>query len=361
MPKNKKLLIIDDYAPLLEEVKEYLEMEGYTVETAKNGAEGFQKAITTKPEMILCDILMPEMDGYEVFKSISQIPFLSSIPFIFLTARATPDDYRKGLELGVDDYLTKPFTLDKLVATIEKRFQKIDKYKSVKENVIDFFFSNPLLALIIVKDGKVTFINDKAKEVSGYSIKEMNKLNLKDAIVGDINPLKNEINLLISGVHKSFENSTFIINKNKKTLEVKFYISTIPYEGDTAIIVGFIESNSNDKNEKTYSVDIDNFIQFLENNNKKEISNEFKLLYDNMLAEEETKTKIEKRKIKISKREQEILEFICKGNTNKDIAEQLFLSIRTVDNHRANLITKLGVKNTAELVAFAIKNGLIKF
>ncbi len=361
MQKNKKLLIIDDYAPLLEETKEYLEMEGYKIITAKNGAEGVQKAILEKPEMIICDILMPEMDGYEVFNSINQIPFLSSIPFIFLTARATPEDYRKGLELGVDDYVTKPFTLDKLVATIEKRFNKIEKYKSIKKNVIDFFFSNPLFAILIAKKDKITFINDKVKEILGYSLKEINNIDLKNFIIGNSSSFANEINLLISGVHESYESSIFILSKDKKTKEIKFYISTIPYEGETALIACFIEALPKEHNNKHLSPDIQDFITFLESNNKKEISNEFKLLYEKMLAEENIKHKLTRKKIKISRREQEVLHFICKGFTNKEIAEKLFLSTRTIDNHRANLITKLGVKNTAELVAFSIKNKLVEF
>jgi CheY-like chemotaxis protein len=74
---KRKILIIDDYQPLQEEVQEYLQYEGYEVITASNGAEGIQKAIIHKPDMILCDILMPELDGYEVFKTLQTIPHLS--------------------------------------------------------------------------------------------------------------------------------------------------------------------------------------------------------------------------------------------------------------------------------------------
>lgn len=356
---NKKILIIDDYAPLLEEVSEFLDLEGYNVETAKNGAEGIQKAITWEPDMIICDILMPELNGYQVYETISKIPSLMAVPFIFLTARATSEDYKKGLELGVDDYLTKPFTIDTLLTTIKKRFDKIDKYKSVKQDVIEFLFSNPLLGVFIYTENKFLFVNDKVSHITGYKLSEINNLNFKNYIIGDLNDAIKTTNLLKAGVKKEHKAEIGLIKKDKSVVELYLFVKSIIYEGKNSFIGCIIEKSENESN-NSLSPSVEKFIDFLSSTNNKEISSEINSLYQQMKIKDDLDKNAKKQKIKISKREKEILELVCKGLTNKEIAESLFLSPRTIDNHRANLLDKTKTKNVAELVAFSIKNRIVE-
>lgn len=357
----QKILIIDDYAPLLEEVSEFLELEDYKVVTGKNGAEGIQKAIIEEPDMIICDILMPELNGYQVYEAISQIPSLSSIPFIFLTARATADDYRKGLDLGVDDYLTKPFTIDTLLSTIKKRFDKVDKYKSAKKEFVEFLFSNPMLGVFIFKDDySCSYLNKKAEAILGYTPKELNKINIVKSTIGNIDEITKEFSLLTAGIHKSFETEVGFIKKDKTTVFLKVFMQTIVFEGKNSILGCFVEKEQF-ANSLEIAPGVEKFMSFLSNNNNKEISDEIARLYNQMQVEEGVKSNTRKKKLKISKREKEILELICSGFTNKEIAEKLFLSARTVDNHRANMLAKTGTKNTAELVAFSVKNRVVEF
>ncbi len=359
----KKILIIDDYSPLLEEMAEFLEMEGYQVETAKNGAEGVQKALLHTPDMILCDILMPELDGYHVYQVISKIPQLSAIPFIFITAKATPDDYRKGLDLGVDDYLTKPFTLVQLLSTIEKRFEKVNRYKSLKDEIVNYFFTNSLLSIFIIKNDKVTYINDKFKEVTGYTISEINSIKPEKIIVGNSDEIFYNIKLLVMGVKKDYQTDITFLTKKRKIKKVTTYFSALLISNEVAVIGSCVEKSGDniliENNRAVPESTFIRFVNFLSNTNKKELANEFTSLYELMLAEQEVKRKLTKQKIKISKREKEILKLICLGYKNKEIAEKLFISSRTVDNHRANLLRKTNTKNTAELVALAIKNNLV--
>lgn len=112
-----------------ENTAEILELANYKVLTAQNGKEGFQKATDARPDLILCDIMMPELDGYGVLHLLGKDERTANIPFIFLTARAEKQDHRKGMILGADDYLTKPYDDLELLNAVETRLAKNDRLK----------------------------------------------------------------------------------------------------------------------------------------------------------------------------------------------------------------------------------------
>jgi CRP-like cAMP-binding protein len=120
----KRVLVIEDNNDIRENVLEILELAGYTVYSADNGKTGVELALKQQPDLILCDIMMPEMDGYGVLYILNKHPETSTIPFIFLTAKAEHLDLRKGMDLGADDYLTKPFDDMELLQSIESRLRK---------------------------------------------------------------------------------------------------------------------------------------------------------------------------------------------------------------------------------------------
>ena len=105
----KRVLVIEDNDDIREGTVEILELAGYDAIAANNGKLGVELALSSSPDIILCDIMMPELDGYGVLYLLSKNPKLASIPFIFMTAKAERADMRKGMEMGADDYLTKPF------------------------------------------------------------------------------------------------------------------------------------------------------------------------------------------------------------------------------------------------------------
>lgn len=119
-----KILVIEDEPAVLENILELLNAEGFEVIGGDNGASGMKLALESKPHLILCDVMMPELDGYGVLNGLRQNPLTAAIPFIFLTARATKEDMRQGMNLGADDYLTKPFTRDELLTAIQSRLQR---------------------------------------------------------------------------------------------------------------------------------------------------------------------------------------------------------------------------------------------
>jgi diguanylate cyclase (GGDEF)-like protein len=128
------ILVIEDVEALREEIMETLSYEGFDVLGAENGVVGVQIAKTYLPNLIICDIAMPELDGYGTLVALRQEPETSMIPFIFLTAMTEKADMRQAMQLGADDYLTKPFTSVELLGAIASRLQK---YNSVKEHYYD--------------------------------------------------------------------------------------------------------------------------------------------------------------------------------------------------------------------------------
>ena len=120
----KKILIIEDQAPMRRNIALLLEMEGFTVATAANGAEGLESVQKERPDLILCDVMMPEMDGYAVIQALRADPELATLPFIFLTARSDKAALRVGMNFGADDYLTKPVIREDLLAAVHARLAR---------------------------------------------------------------------------------------------------------------------------------------------------------------------------------------------------------------------------------------------
>ncbi len=120
----KQILLIEDDKALRENTEELLELSGYSVMTAPNGKIGIEKAKEVMPDIIICDIMMPEIDGYGVLENLSSEESTKHIPFIFLSAKTEHKEIRKGMDMGADDYLTKPFEEEDLISAVESRLAK---------------------------------------------------------------------------------------------------------------------------------------------------------------------------------------------------------------------------------------------
>lgn len=130
----KKVLLIEDDVTVRENTAELLELSDYEVVTASNGKAGIDKARQEMPNIIVCDIMMPEVDGYGVLEALSKDAETAKIPFIFLSAKTEHKDIRKGMDLGADDYLTKPFEEEDLLSAIESRLAKVEILNSFNKN-----------------------------------------------------------------------------------------------------------------------------------------------------------------------------------------------------------------------------------
>ncbi|MHC5763259.1 response regulator transcription factor [Nostoc sp.] len=130
-----KVLVIEDEAETRGIFLDSLEAEGFEAIGAKNGLVGVQKALENLPDLVLCDIMMPELDGYGVLSTLRQDPTTAIIPFIFLTGKASKAELRQGMNLGADDYLTKPSTVEDLLGAIATRLQKQAAIKEYYANL----------------------------------------------------------------------------------------------------------------------------------------------------------------------------------------------------------------------------------
>ena len=170
-----KVLIIEDDSSLKMGLRDLLEANGYSVTTADNGKDGISLVLQNKPDIIICDILMPALDGYEVKKELEKKKETSQIPFIFLTAKADLKDLRSGMQLGADDYIVKPFDSFDLLNSIQIRLQKnripknasktssIEKASDVNNRLTEhdhiFITSEGAPKLILIADIKCIYSN----------------------------------------------------------------------------------------------------------------------------------------------------------------------------------------------------------
>lgn len=165
----KKILLIEDNPQIRENTAEILELAGYQVLTAENGKEGVELAVHNKPDLVICDIMMPVLDGYGALHMLNKNPDTAAIPFIFLTAKAERSDFRKGMEMGADDYVTKPFDDIELLNAVESRLRKVDAIRCGIQPTRD-----GVTQLI----GNIQGVEDIAKISSRQQIKHLKKRDI---------------------------------------------------------------------------------------------------------------------------------------------------------------------------------------
>ncbi|MFN6944484.1 MAG: response regulator [Cytophagaceae bacterium] len=271
----KKILLIEDNLDIRENTAEILELANYEVITAENGKIGVDLAKKEKPDLIICDIMMPELDGYGVLHVLSKNPATAGIPFIFLTAKSEKEDFRKGMNLGADDYLTKPFDDIELMDAVEMRLKK--------NEIIKTEFNKSA-------EGLDEFI----REVRGFE--DLDKL-LSDQ-KRTVN-YKKKHNIYSEG---SFPNALYFINKGKvKTYKSnedgREYITGLHKEGDfigyTDLLEDAYYSESAETLEDAEVVVIPKQDFFTLIHQNRDVSNKFiKMLANNLIEKEERLIKL---------------------------------------------------------------------
>jgi len=320
---EKKILIIEDDLAILETTAEFLKQEGFEVYTAVNGVEGIQKAIEIIPELIISDISMPLKNGYEVCKALQAIPDTSTIPFIFLTAKTQKDDLRLGMQSGADDYITKPFNYSELLKSIKIRLEKLNRIMRHSDDSFYALIDNPMMGVYIYADSKFLFSNSLVSEISGYSKDELELMSFEDLVFTENNDKALEkIQRCLSGIQSSVHTELKIFKKDQSQTIIDVFGTLIKFRKKDCLMGNILEIKPTKKTE-------------------------FDSAYNNG-------------KQKLSEREVEVLQFICQGLSSLAISEKLFLSQNTIETHRANLLSKTEARNTADLVMYAIRNGLVE-
>ena len=164
---ENKILVIDDNLDIRENIAEILELANYNVVTAEDGKKGVAAAKSEDPDLIICDVMMPELDGYGVLHILSKDPKTLGIPFIFLTAKSENSDMRKGMNLGADDYITKPFEETDLLDAVEMRLKKSEAMKAGASRTI-----SGVQGFMATATGKVFEQVTKNHRVKHYALRE---------------------------------------------------------------------------------------------------------------------------------------------------------------------------------------------
>lgn len=265
---SKTILLIEDNEGMRENTAEILALSNYDVITAENGKVGVELARKHKPDLIICDIMMPELDGYGVLHMLSKHHETAGIPFIFLTAKAEKNDFRKGMVMGADDYLTKPFDDIELLDAVEIRLKKAETLKREFEQSakgFDEFVDN------------VKGLNELATFTNERSLRTFRK---REMVFSEGN----------------YPSALYLINKGKiktfKTNEAgKELITGIHKEGDFIGYVSLLEDTQYTESAEAledaeiYIIPKQDFFTLIYNN--KEISGKFVKMLSNNLAERE--------------------------------------------------------------------------
>lgn len=265
----KKILLIEDDQVMRENTAEILELADYQVTSAPNGKKGVGLAKEVKPDLIICDIMMPELDGYGVLHVLSKDPLTATIPFIFLTAKAEKSEMRKGMDLGADDYLTKPFEETELLNAIETRLKK-----------------NELIKKEFAKN--VEGVNQFLDEVSG--LKELETLSRQRPVV-----IYKKKEILFR--EEDVPQHLFFLNKGKvKTYKThddgKEYITGVVNGGEFfGYFPLFESSNYSDsalalEESEVLKIPKENFLELIRKN--RDVAVKFVKMLSNAIAERET-------------------------------------------------------------------------
>ncbi len=143
----EKILVVEDEEDIRRNIQDLLEINGYDVITASHGKEGFDLVLNSNPDLIICDINMPIMNGLDMIKDLQKFPQFYTIPFLFLTANSSQDYIRTGMGLGADDYITKPYKGNDLIKSVEVRFEKTRRIKELFTTKLDELKNNLSLSI----------------------------------------------------------------------------------------------------------------------------------------------------------------------------------------------------------------------
>ncbi len=287
-----RILVIEDEDEIKDSIIDILKSKGFTTAGASNGRIGLQVAEKFRPDLILCDVDMPELSGYDFLKELRQFPDFGNTPFIFLTALSSAKDFRKGMNLGADDYLTKPFQVSELLAAIAARLRK---QANIKVKTI-----YPTISKI---------------QISQRQISEKLRLTKRQ--------------------HKIMQ----LVTQNKPITELA---NELEVSVDAAELLEDIAIRLNHR--LNFNPQLDEILS------EQQAS-------QSQTSETATATAIHEERL--TPRQREILGLVANGMTTKEIAESLFISVKTVETHRGQLMDRLNIHDLAGLIRYAIRVGLI--
>lgn len=359
MQFQKKILIIEDDQRLGFTIQNVLAFHKYDVCYANNGAAGIQKAFEYNPDLILCDINMDPLDGYQVYKVLEESSILNRIPFVFLTGSSDLEDIRYGMSLGADDYVVKPFNNADLLKTIDRR---LEKFKAIREDsnreFIRLFDLSPL-GILIFDGTKVYKANQAFRKIVNVDKEDLTGVDIDRFIdSASIEKLHGTIPKYIADRNEIFNGIVKLKRNNGDEIHMKFVVSEFEKFSNYTLFIGLFYSvietlaptDSNQFISEVYSLLKRENIKVTEALGEK-ITNIFKQKQLNLKDHKNTF---------FTARENQVLCLSMEGLPIKSIADRLSISDRTVEKYRTRLMEKAGAGNMIEVIVFALKNGLVE-
>jgi len=355
---QKKILVIEDDEQLGITIQNILIVHKYDVCYTNNGASGIQKAFEYNPDLILCDINMDTIDGYQVYRVLEESSILNRIPFIFLTGSSDLEDIRFGMSLGADDYVVKPFVNADLIRSIEKR---LEKFRTIREEARSGF--NQLFNLspvgIVLFDGIKIFRANNAflnilktneRNLTGKKMEEILEHSSLKKIQYKIQEKRPERSSVFNDevVFKTFD---------KQDTLMHLVISEFEKYSNYKLYIGIVAPLNNPNSEMNNHQFADEIYNLLKHENIK-ISEALGEKITDIFKQKSLNPKSQSNSF-FTKRENEVLCLSMEGLPIKIIADRLEISDRTVEKHRTRLMEKTGANNMIEVIVFALKNSLI--
>lgn len=356
----KKVLVIEDDQALSLTLRNVLSVHQYDVEVANTGAEGIQKAYEFSPDLILCDINMRPIDGYQVYNILNDSSVTNKIPFIYISGKSDLEDIRLGMELGVDDYIVKPFSNEELLKSIKVRLAKYEKLMNAGKSDYQALVELSPNGIFLFDGDTIYEINQAFSDMIGVGNDDLKKLTLRDVVTEETYTIiQSKIFKCSNGLIKNFDEVIEVTTPGRMADKFKLYVTTSQkYKGFT-FLIGLIAPVETSK--PTEQSEYNRLVKIL-SEEKVDVTGELAIklqkAFDFPAIQVTQAPKVVPDTL-FSRREEEVLRLSCKGLPIKIIADELSISDRTVEKHRASLMEKTGSKNIVEVIIYALKNELV--
>ncbi len=352
-----KILVIEDDQRFSRTIKNVLSQQGYDVYCANNGAVGIQKAFEYNPDLILCDINMNPVDGYQVYNVLKESSLIDRIPFMFLTGHSELEEIRLGLDLGVDDYFVKPFNNSDLIKSIENRLTKFRKLTEIGRREFKALFQLTPNGIFLFNGSTLFNANPALLKMLELEQNSMATITIND-ILDDFSwqKIAGRIEQCSRNLLDSFSEDITLIAKNGLKTEVSINVSVYEKYSGYSLMIGLVTPVNKRNIENEY------FISDVLNILRKEnvvVSESLGEKLTDIFKQHNINMKTQKNEY-FSSRENEVLCLSMEGLPIKVIADKLQISDRTVEKHRSKMMEKTKSSNMIEVIIYALKNNLVE-
>jgi len=352
-----KILVIEDDQRFSKTIKNVLAQGGYDVCCANNGATGIQKAFEYNPDLILCDISMNPIDGYQVYNVLKESSLIDRVPFMFLTGHSELEEIRLGLDLGVDDYFVKPFNNSDLIKSIENRLAKFKKLTEIGRREFKALFQMSPNGIFLFNGSTLFNANPSLLKMIELEDNALTTITIND-VLDEFSWLKiaDRIEQCSRGMLDSFTEDITLVTRSEKKIKVTINISVYEKYSGYSLMIAIVTPLTKRNTENEYF--ISDVLTILKKENIV-ISESLGEKLTDVFKQHTVNMKSQKNEY-FSSRENEILCLSMEGLPIKAIADKLQISDRTVEKHRSKLMEKTRSSNMIEVIIYALKNNLVE-